>query len=70
MTFEDLDAEDFNENNESFFDYLCICIERPNAKLCYFFAICIYCTLYGDDFEVKKKEDSCFFMSADCFDIG
>ena len=52
MTFEDLDAEDFNENNETFFD------------------IYIYCTLYGDDFEVKKKEDSCFFMSADCFDIG
>ena len=27
-----------------------------------FFDIYIYCTLYGDDFEVKKKED--------CFDIG
>ena len=42
----------------------------PMLNFVIFFDLCIYCTLYGDDFEVKKKEDSCFFMSADCFDIG
>ena len=36
MTFEDLDAEDFNENNESFFDYLCVCIERPKPNFVIF----------------------------------
>ena len=69
MTFEDLDAEDFNENNKTFSNVYVYVLSVPMLNFV-IFDLCIYCTLYGDDFEVKKQENSCFFMSADCFDIG
>ena len=56
MTFEDLDAEDFSENNEAFSTIYVYVLSVPMLNFVIFFDIYIYCTLYGDYLKLRRKK--------------